>query len=450
MEIVSKKAEYELLENSGILVNSEIREEYLKMENSLPEVNEKDIVSTLRISPDDNTVAGSLANVKSMVLSLVEECNFRCDYCVFSGSCENERVHKEKSMSYETAIKAIDFFLNFIDNPQRCRKDNQVYIGFYGGEPLLKFDLIKKLIERAERVIDEKKLLQKFQIDYRMTTNGYLLTEDVADYLKEKSISVDISLDGPEHEHDKFRKGKDGEKTFKKVMSNIESLYNRHPAYYEEKVHFLATLHPLHDLQRIEDFFNDPKLFGAERVRATTVNMTNLRPSEKEKVDRMLKDAPKQNPNSFLFSTMLKETIYGKFKLKNRGRQTSFTGTCFPGAETIMVDSDGNFHMCDRVPGCFPIGNVDTGYDFEKIRRLLRIYNEEIISCKCWECDVWFLCDICFAHAVAPNNKLKIRCKDKKKEYKKIIDMYLESREENDEINANSDLDGTADYIDQL
>ncbi|MCP4217015.1 MAG: radical SAM protein [bacterium] len=420
MEIVSQKSKYKLIERLGILVNSEVEKDYLKIDNDRPKINEKDIISALETVPDNGVVIGNLAEVKSMALSLVEECNFRCEYCVYSGSYENERVHQEKTMDAETAGKAIDFFLNFIDNPLRSRKDNNIFIGFYGGEPLLRFDLIKKMIERAEKLSRKKNLSKKFHIGFRLTTNGYLLHGEIVDYLKEKNVTLDISLDGPSSEHDKFRKGKNGENTWATVMANIEALYNKYPECYDKKVNFLATIHPLHDTQRIEDFFkSNDRLFGKDRIRATPVNLNNLRPSVKAKVDKKLKAHPKQSLNELLYSTLINESIHEKYKLKNLDRQKKFTGGCFPGGERILVDTEGNFHMCERVPDCFPIGNVDTGFDFEKIRRLLEKYNNEVIRCRCWECDVWFLCDICFAHTVGPNKEIKIQCSDKKKEYKK-------------------------------
>jgi uncharacterized protein len=76
-----------------------------------------------------------------LTLQVTQQCNLRCGYCAYSGIYDNNRTHSNKRMSFETARKAIDFFLD------RNGELSDIVIGFYGGEPLLELDLIKRCID---------------------------------------------------------------------------------------------------------------------------------------------------------------------------------------------------------------------------------------------------------------------------------------------------------------
>ena len=76
-------------------------------------------------------------NMTSVILQVTQNCNLRCEYCVYSGSYYN-RVHNNKRMSLETAMAAIDYLA------EHSSDTDVLHIGFYGGEPLLEFDLIKE------------------------------------------------------------------------------------------------------------------------------------------------------------------------------------------------------------------------------------------------------------------------------------------------------------------
>lgn len=107
--------------------------------------------------------------VFNLVLQVTQNCNLRCSYCAYSGAYYN-RTHSQKRMSFEMAKKAIDFL--FSHSSER----DQLVIGFYGGEPLLEFDLITQIVEYSESIGWGKKLR------YVVTTNATLLTDKVLDF----------------------------------------------------------------------------------------------------------------------------------------------------------------------------------------------------------------------------------------------------------------------------
>lgn len=81
----------------------------------------------------------------NLILQVTQQCNLRCKYCAYSGNYYN-RSHTSNRMDFETAKKAIDFYL------KRSEKADQLALSFYGGEPLLEFELIKKCVSYIENI----------------------------------------------------------------------------------------------------------------------------------------------------------------------------------------------------------------------------------------------------------------------------------------------------------
>lgn len=93
------------------------------------------------------------ANIESINLQVTQNCNLRCDYCPYTGNYYNNRKHSNKRMSFELAKKGIDFLYNHSMN---C---DVVNVAFYGGEPLLEFELIKRCVKYAREKFISKKVV---------------------------------------------------------------------------------------------------------------------------------------------------------------------------------------------------------------------------------------------------------------------------------------------------
>ena len=150
-------------------------------------------------------------NMRQVVLEVTENCNLRCDYCIYQNSFSGFRDFSPRSMSEETAIKAIDYILK---NSYR----DEIYVGFYGGEPLLKFDLIKKCVSYALENRGEKK------VTFSMTTNGVLMTEEKAEYFASiPEFSLMFSIDGDEKTHNEHRKLENGRGSFELSLKGFQN-----------------------------------------------------------------------------------------------------------------------------------------------------------------------------------------------------------------------------------
>lgn len=444
MEIETKKSTYEMIPCLSLLVNREIKEDFQNL-TGYP-YNEGDLIDFLRMEPDDTEINANLSSLRAIALEVTQACNFRCQYCVYSGNYRFTRLHGEKKMAWETAAGTIDFFLELLQDKHRLKKEKRFDIGFYGGEPLLCFDLIKKAIDYTKKTASASGLDKVFDIDFRITTNGFLLTEEIADFLKENDVYVNVSLDGPQAEHDKFRVHKSGRETYRVIIDNVTRVLEKYPEYYKNRFNYLSTVHPCHDQDEIEKFFRgNTGLFDFDKLRFNRVNIDQLK---KKNIQGLTKENIYKTGTLDILNISRKDMV-DKFKLRHIHAVKRFTGTCFPGGEKVFIDAMGRFHICEKMNPYHAIGSIDKGFDFKKIRTILRQYNEEIIRNRCWECTIWFSCPVCFAN-VAKKGKIKIACEDKKKNYLDLIRFYLNNREKEQDEKQGHSFKNVTDYIDYL
>ncbi|MGV8171637.1 MAG: radical SAM protein [Candidatus Woesearchaeota archaeon] len=142
-----------------------------------------------------------------LILFVVQDCNMECRYCYGSkGEFGSKGVAKE-----ETAKKAIDLFFN-------TTKSKKVKIRFMGGEPLLNFELIKKLVNYANTEAARKNK----ELSYELTTNATLVTEEIILFFKEHKFNLLISLDGGPEVQNYNRPLKNGKDSFNEAVEKIK------------------------------------------------------------------------------------------------------------------------------------------------------------------------------------------------------------------------------------
>lgn len=123
-------------------------------------------------------------NISSITLLILQDCNLRCSYCYADGGEYNNKG----VMSLKTAQNAIDYLFKNSNNRKK------VNITFFGGEPLIEFFKIKKLVEYS------KQLAKKYEkeVNFSITTNGILLNEEINSFLIDNKFSITLSIDGNE------------------------------------------------------------------------------------------------------------------------------------------------------------------------------------------------------------------------------------------------------------
>lgn len=144
------------------------------------------------------------------VLELTQRCNLRCKYCVYSGGFGNRRSHGRTDMELDLALRALKYGF------ERCKDAPRLGIGFYGGEPFLRFDLMKEVIQTARELAEDR------DVSFNVTTNGTLMGPEVCDYCIQGRLAVTLSLDGPQEIHDCFRNDAAGKGSFDRVIGVCE------------------------------------------------------------------------------------------------------------------------------------------------------------------------------------------------------------------------------------
>ncbi len=345
------------------------------------------------------------SNLNQLVLELTENCNLRCDYCVFSGTYQHSRGHGEKEMSKETAIKAVDFFISMSRKPG---DGPPPAITFYGGEPLLKIDLITAVAE----YIKSKGLAGQYKFSF--TTNGTLLTEALVRRLVEHDISIVISLDGPGQLHDRYRKFENGKGTFDAIIKNLKRIKETYPEYFKKNIAFASIAAPPYDFNSITRFFYRDKFLEPLREKLilnfidsfdTTFFKDYCLEGEREKLKPELRKLKWRYLEALITGTYEELTIEKQLFLKDfhalacrqiakLERQVPALGACIPGQRRLYVDTIGDFFMCERVGSHYSIGNVKQGLDYEKILGFYARYDRFFENCSnCWALRI---CRKCF------------------------------------------------------
>lgn len=442
------KHQYHLIDRIGVLVNPEVVTDFQKIIPPALSDNEKESIRNyFKNIPSDEYIEGQLCNTSNLVLCVTDRCNFRCKYCTYSGNYGGEREHGVSNITLDTAQRGLELFFHYLGSPNRTIKHNKVSIGFYGGEALLELRLIKKIVAWAKDKIIQNRLQEKFTFQFSISSNGYLLTDEVVDYLVRENIYIAISIDGPKEEHDKFRVNVNGEGTWDVIYENILNMINRYPDFYKQYVSFLSTAHPLHDGEAIDSFFlSNQNLFDIPKVRFNKVNTFGLKESELKMIEE--NKSNKRRSRFGYFQDVEKKFDEKNFRVNILKNPTTFTGTCFPGSIKTMVDVDGSLHICEKMSPHFPIGNVWSGFDFKRIKELVEIYNNAIIDMECWNCRVWFLCHTCYAHYFI-GEKQKFFCPAG--QIVKNLEKYLAFKEkENENHKKNIDINTISDYLEFL
>lgn len=345
--------------------------------------------------------------ISDLVITTTNECNLRCDYCVFSSNYTDYRDHQKNKMTKEISRKSIDWFFLYNDNNLfRSYRERNLNILFYGGEPFLNFNVIKDSILYAK-----ENQRQHYGLVFSISTNITLLKKDYLPFLKKHEVFLNISLDGPPQEHNRYRRYRNKKNTYDSVMSKLNLIKEFDEEYYYNKVKILPTINGNSDVIAVYDFFEANDLppflmvnFLKDLYTSTfhskfpfDINLfQNKLDNLKAKYLKDKKNKKKFKRGDFLFHLFEEQLqhIYNRIQTYGETSYDWYTGTCLPGRK-ICVYPDGNFHICERVNGFFPIGNVDNGLNEKKIIELLNKYFATTPECsKCWARN---LCNICFA-----------------------------------------------------
>ncbi|MDY3122450.1 radical SAM protein [Suipraeoptans intestinalis] len=341
------------------------------------------------------------SHLTTLVLQITQQCNFRCSYCIYGGNYFT-REHSNEKMTWDLAKSAVDFYISHSFDEQEAS------ISFYGGEPLLEFNLITQIVLYAEKRLKHKLL------SFSMTTNGFLLDKHILDFLVSHNFRIMISLDGDESTHNANRKLKGGQNTFTKVYTNILTIKREYPDFFNSRVTYNAVFSNTTDLKESFNLFADSGIFSPLNISINFVDSSDM------KDDQLIyKHNKKKDYLNYEYLKLLAAQI-GMKKVDNRillivnmfsnfrklydslrihypeQKIMAHNGPCLPGINKLFVTVNGLFYPCERVAEnrCdLCIGCIDTGFNFETMRNILNPCKP--LESKCLSC--WNLrrCSFC-------------------------------------------------------
>ena len=149
--------------------------------------------------------------VKALCLHVAHTCNLNCEYCFAAQG----KFHGDSGlMSFETGRRALDFLVEHSGTRRNLEVD------FFGGEPLMNFEVCKQLVAYARSI--EKEKGKNFR--FTLTTNGVGINDDVIDFANRECVNVVLSLDGRKEVHDRLRKYVSGRGSYDDIVPKVQKL----------------------------------------------------------------------------------------------------------------------------------------------------------------------------------------------------------------------------------
>lgn len=350
---------------------------------------------------------------EQIILELTEECNLRCDYCIYSDHHPKFRGFSNKRMSFNVAKKSIDIVL-------KNYKKERFALTFYGGEPLIEFDLMKDCIEYT------KTKYPNIKIDVSFTTNLTLLTKEMVDYFKSlENVAILCSIDGPRDFHNKYRKYFNGSETFDDAINGfnmlLESFYEKGNTYKTIAINCVVVPpYSKRNLELLNTYFEDelklPKDISVEYSYLDKGDMNidlgedgiishdiggalESSPLEEWAVTKLLEGDEESDSFSIVSKDMLR--VAKRIIVKDGVIDSTFMhGNCVPGQRRIHVTVDGDFKLCENMGDSPSIGNHIEGYNIEKTYE--KYYEEyvEYFEDICNDCWAKAMCGICYVNTI--------------------------------------------------
>jgi len=317
--------------------------------------------------------------VKALCLHIAHSCNLSCQYC-FAG--EGEYHGKKALMSFEVGKKALDFLV------ANSGKRRNLEVDFFGGEPLLNWEVVKKLVEYGRSL--EEPFQKRFR--FTLTTNGVLLNDEIMDFCNREMSNVVLSMDGRKEIHDKMRPTRDGRGSYDTIVPKFQKFAESR----KQTNYYIRGTFTRHNLDFSKDVIHYADL-GFRQI-----SMEPVVASPKEEYAIRMEDIPQilEEYDKLAFE-------YLKRKKEGRGFQffhfmldlkqgpcvAKRLSGCGSGTEYLAVTPWGDLYPCHQFVGQeqFLLGNVKEGITNFAVRdefKLCNVYAKK----KCRECFARFYC----------------------------------------------------------
>lgn len=384
-------------------------------------------------------------NLHQITLELTGACNLRCGYCIYNENYDGNRNFHTRNMSKEVAFKAIDYLEE--------HGSGDVAVTFYGGEPLLQFDLIKECVEYSKKVVKKQKL------NFSLTTNLTLMTEEKAKYFAGvDNFAIVCSLDGPEEVQNSYRKFANGKGTFADAIKGLEILVKAYGEKAKERLSVNTVFAPPYTYEKLESirqFFSGLEWLPDDfNVDITYVGEGTV--DDSSNIEELMKDPEyltEQGTFNPLFLWSKKRFAAGctdyismngieEMLLRVHKRNIyekpegvyPFNACCVPGARRLYISTEGDLYVCEKIGASPKIGTVFKGIDINAVRKNYIDDYADDSSKHCSGCWAIRLCQRCYIESYNKegyqNEGLAVKCKELRDYIERELTYYHQLMED--------------------
>lgn len=291
------------------------------------------------------------------VFWITTDCNMKCVYC-YEGA--------EKNKSYMNK-KVADDAIEFLIKQSKKLNDTELDIDFHGGEPLLAYDIMEKLVYKLKT----RCMREGINVKFGCTTNATLLTYDRLEFIHKEIADFTISMDGAENTQNYSRPFKTGGNTFKVVDKWL-----RRALYYYPYLRVRMTFNH----STVKDLYENIVYLAEAGVKYIVPERDFYdRKFEQNELDKLKEQLLKLKEYVNYKNTELHISLLEKFPIKKLGK-------CSGGITSFHIDPTGNIYPCALAVGDeeFLIGNIEQGINILKRNQILSYSekaNEECVGC---------------------------------------------------------------------
>lgn len=331
--------------------------------------------------------------IKALCLHVAHDCNLKCNYCFASqGDFNGEKL----LMPLEVGKKAIDFII------EQSKDRQNLEVDFFGGEPLMNFDVVKELVDYARS--KEESHHKKFK--FTITTNGVLLDDENMAYIDENMDNVVLSLDGRKCVNDNMRRTVNDKGSFDIIIDKIKKMAAMREG---KKDYYVRGTYTKHNL----DFGEDVNFLAEEGFKSISVEPVVAEEEHdyailREDVDQILAEYDKLALD--YLNRREKGLDYNFFHfnidLSNGPCVYKRLSGCGAGRDYVAVTPEGDIYPCHQFVGNeeFKMGTVDEGIQHPEIKEEFGKANL-LQKEKCQNCWCKYFCGGgCHANAYNFNN----------------------------------------------
>ena len=313
-------------------------------------------------------------DIKALCLHVAHTCNLNCEYCFASQG----KYHGERAlMPYEVGKRALDFLI------ENSGSRHNLEVDFFGGEPLMNFEVVKKLVKYAR----EQEKLHNKNFRFTLTTNGLLIDDDVIAFVNKEMSNVVLSLDGRKEVHDSLRKTISGQGSYDIIIPKFKKLvkarggknYYIRGTFTHNNIDFLKDILHMADLGFTE-LSMEPVVCAPDEPYALTEEDL---PILKEQYELLAKEMIKRDSENrgFTFYHYMLDLTHGPCIYKR-------ISGCGSGTEYLAVTPWGDLYPCHQFVGDekFKLGDIYNGIVNTKVRDEFKLCNAYARpECKdCW------------------------------------------------------------------